>query len=69
MENKEENYVKVGPKGRHLEIPKGWRLLKSHEMIKINDKVANIYKAYWMPVEPTDVEFTAGEYDFVIRET
>ena len=61
--------IKVGEKGRHMEIPEGWRLLEPNEIVERGDKVANVRQFYWMEAEvDEDIGFPASYSDFVIRE-
>lgn len=61
--------IKVGEKGRHMEIPEGWRLLKPDEIVEKGDKVANVRQFYWMEAEvDEDIGFPASHADFVIRK-
>ena len=60
--------VKVGPKGRHIQVKEGWRILSGDERMKRGDLVANIYHATWEHIDKEDEEMDAEVYDLVIRE-
>ena len=58
---------KIGLKGRHIEIPEGWRRVE-HGPIIDGDKVANIYSAVWEHIDDDDIGMDAQEYELVIRK-
>lgn len=61
-------YVKLGTKGRHLDIPEGWDILRDDELIMSTDLVANLYTMEWELVGDEDDGEKAEIFDFVIRE-
>ncbi len=66
----ENNTIKVGDKSKHMSIPDGYALLKPDEIVKDQDKVANIRKFKWELVDTDDVGYIAEVVgDYVIRET
>ncbi len=59
--------IKVGPKGRYLEIPEGWRLIEEDERIIKGDKAADIHRAKWDDVDTEDIGMYKWQ-DYAIRE-
>jgi hypothetical protein len=64
-----QNFVKVGPKNRHLEILNGYYLVTTGTFKK-GDLCANIYKAAWEHIDEEDYKnnLSVEIYDFVIRK-
>lgn len=64
------NYIKLGPKQRHLVIPVGYREVDPLEHIWPGDLCANIHQAIWQPIEESDIGLSVEEscIDHVIRK-
>jgi len=61
--------VKCGEKGRHLEIPKGYRRLAPDQLTEKGDKGANIIKLYWMYLGDDEIGWRAEVAgDHIIRK-
>lgn len=59
------DYVKIGDKGRHLKIPKGYKLVTDKSIIITKDnmknfKVANLHQIFWMSVTKDDISDIYG---------
>jgi hypothetical protein len=62
----DQQIVQVGPKGRHLEIPKGFSVVTGP--MNDGDLVANIRTVKWERIDEEDVGIDSSIYDFVIRK-
>ena len=58
--------VKVGPKGKHMTIPKGWRQVFEGECKK-GDCYADLLRYAFLKVEEDDLGMPADSYDCLIR--
>lgn len=59
--------LKIGIKGRHLEVPEGYRIMQESEIVNENCKVADLYKAEWQTPEKEDIGHrTENVGDYVI---
>ena len=46
--------LRVGPKGRHLTVPEGWRVITNVPM-RAGDMCALIYESRWTPIDSDDI--------------
>lgn len=51
--------VKCGEKGRHLQIPEGYRKMGDDEVVTIECRVANVFKVQWERVENDEIGMKA----------
>lgn len=63
----EREVVKIGERGRHLEIPRGWKLIKDGDCEE-GDRFANLWTRRWEPVDVDDIGDPAEWFDYLIRE-
>ena len=59
--------VKVGPKGRHAEVPEGWHRVKSGKCLE-GDKYAYTATGCFCLVEKEDVGMEWDTFDCLIRK-
>jgi uncharacterized membrane protein len=59
--------VKIGTKGKHMEIPDGWFQVTEGECEEY-DMFANVQTFKWNHVESDDVKMPANTFDCLIRK-
>ena len=62
-----KNIVKVGDKGRWVEIPEGWEHVKEGD-VKHNDLFWNYYHKRFTSVDEDDLKCEASDFDVLIRK-
>jgi hypothetical protein len=60
--------IRVGPKGRHVNIPEGWYRITSGTCIS-RDQFADTRSGRFRPVESEDLDMPADSFDCLIRKT
>ena len=59
--------VKIGPKGKHLDMPKGWHKVESGNAEK-GDQFANLMTYKWQEVDEEDIGYSFDCFDHLIRK-
>lgn len=65
--NKLQQTVKVGPKGRHMKVPYGYKVVADGVCVD-DDKFANGMTYTWSSVESDDIGMSFDSFDCLIRK-
>lgn len=60
-------FLKIGPKGRHVDIPDGWSKVTSGACLP-GDKFVNLRYYFLQNVEADDIGVDANEFDHLYRK-
>ena len=59
--------VKIGPKGRHVQIPAGWHRV-TEGVCQLRDTYLDLFTFAFAPVDDDDVGLPASAFDLLIRK-